>query len=94
MCISFCIYPVRVHLWDLSGSAEYFDVRNELYSGTDAIFLVYDVTNTSSFETLDQWVREVKRYANGDPEIFIVGNKVSSFFFYIDLLLFFNLICS
>ncbi|XP_005099164.1 dnaJ homolog subfamily C member 27 [Aplysia californica] len=67
---------LRVHLWDLSGSSEYFDVRNELYSGTDAIFLVYDVTNMASFESLDQWIREVKRYANGDPEIFIVGNKI------------------
>ena len=69
-------FPVRVHLWDLSGNSEYFDVRNELYNGTDAIFLVYDVTNTSSFESLDQWIREVKRYASGDPEMYIVGNKV------------------
>ena len=69
--------PVRVHLWDLSGASEFFDVRNELYSGTDAIFLVFDVTNTSSFEALDQWLREVQRFTTGRPEVFVVGNKVT-----------------
>ncbi|RUS77167.1 hypothetical protein EGW08_015074 [Elysia chlorotica] len=66
---------LRVHLWDLSGASEFFDVRNELYSGTDAIFLVFDVTNTSSFEALEQWQREVQRFASGKPDIFVVGNK-------------------
>lgn len=68
---------VRVHLWDLSGSTEYMDVRNELYGGTDAIFLAYDVTNVATFETLDSWMREVKKYSSGTPEIVIVANKVT-----------------
>ncbi|XP_046555484.1 ras-related protein Rab-13-like [Haliotis rubra] len=66
---------LRVHLWDLSGSTEYMDVRNELYGGTDAMFLAYDVTNAASFETLDSWIREVKKYSSGTPEIVIVANK-------------------
>ncbi|XP_071100714.1 ras-related protein Rab-13-like [Haliotis cracherodii] len=66
---------LRVHLWDLSGSTEYMDVRNELYGGTDAIFLAYDVTNVATFETLDSWMREVKKYSSGTPEIVIVANK-------------------
>ncbi|XP_025094464.1 ras-related protein Rab-30-like isoform X2 [Pomacea canaliculata] len=67
---------LRVHLWDLSGSAEYLDVRNELYCGSDAIFIVYDVTSPGSFEALESWVREANRYATGNPDIVIVGNKV------------------
>ena len=70
-------FLVRVHMWDLSGSAEYMDVRNELYNGTDAIFIVYDVTNATSFEALDSWIREANRFTTGSPDIFIVGNKVS-----------------
>ncbi|XP_076460222.1 ras-related protein Rab-13-like isoform X2 [Babylonia areolata] len=66
---------MRVHMWDLSGSNEYLDVRNELYTGSDAIFIVFDVTNTSSFEALDSWLREISRFSSGTPEIGIVGNK-------------------
>ncbi|KAL5006111.1 hypothetical protein ScPMuIL_017269 [Solemya velum] len=66
---------LRVHLWDLSGSPEFLDVRNELYSQTDAIFLVFDVTNEATFESLDTWVREVNKYASGSPEIVVVANK-------------------
>ncbi|XP_059175268.1 dnaJ homolog subfamily C member 27-like isoform X2 [Physella acuta] len=60
---------LRVHLWDLSGSAEYFEVRNELYTGVDIIFLVYDVTSADSFEALDQWLREIKKYTSSGSEV-------------------------
>ncbi|XP_070187164.1 ras-related protein Rab-4A-like isoform X1 [Littorina saxatilis] len=66
---------MRVHMWDLSGSNEYMDVRNELYNGSDAIFVTYDVTNATTFEALDGWLREAHRFATGNPDIFIVGNK-------------------
>jgi DnaJ family protein C protein 27 len=70
-------------MWDLSGSAEYADVRNELYSGTDAIFVVYDVTNAASFEAVDSWLREANRFSTGSPDIYIIANKVgcSSWFY-------------
>ncbi|XP_069108633.1 dnaJ homolog subfamily C member 27-like [Argopecten irradians] len=67
---------LRVHLWDLSGSPEYIDVRNELYLQTDAIFMVYDVTNQASFEALDVWMKEVNKYSTTGPEIRLVGNKI------------------
>ncbi|KAK2156924.1 hypothetical protein LSH36_202g08001 [Paralvinella palmiformis] len=67
---------VRVHLWDLSGGHEYNDVRNELYVGTDAVFLVYDVTDQASFDSLDVWMRELKKYGAGKAFACLVANKV------------------
>ena len=67
---------MRVHLWDLSGNAEYLDVRNELYGSTDAVFLVYDVTNAASFESLETWLREIAKFTTPMPEVCLVGNKV------------------
>ena len=66
---------MRVHLWDLSGNTEYLDVRNELYSGTDAVFLVYDVTQKKSFESLDTWLRELAKYCPHKPVVCVVANK-------------------
>ncbi|KAL4217105.1 hypothetical protein ACF0H5_023560 [Mactra antiquata] len=71
-------HELRVHLWDLSGSPEYIDVRNELYGQTDAIFLVFDVTNQASFESLDTWMKEVNKYSSGIHEIILVANKVDT----------------
>lgn len=45
-------YHLQVHLWDLSGDEQYYDVRTELYGAADACFLVFDVTNPQSFKSL------------------------------------------
>ncbi|XP_052812662.1 dnaJ homolog subfamily C member 27-like isoform X2 [Mya arenaria] len=72
-------YELRVHLWDLSGSPEYIDVRNELYGQSDAIFLVFDVTDQASFESLDTWMKEVTKYSGGGvQEIVLIANKVDT----------------
>ena len=64
-----------MHLWDLSGDTQYYDVRSELYSGTDACFLVFDVTNPTSFHNLDNWIREIGRCGALNSTIVVVGNK-------------------
>ncbi|CAD5116296.1 DgyrCDS5202 [Dimorphilus gyrociliatus] len=66
---------LRVHLWDLSGSDEYFEVRNELYNGTDAFLFVFDVTNSQSFDKLDYWFKETNKYCTNDFDTYIIGNK-------------------
>lgn len=68
---------VRVHLWDLSGQLEYSEVRNELYGGTHACILVFDVTNRNSFESLDFWLKETVRYGVGAMHTVVVANKVN-----------------
>ena len=67
---------MRVHLWDLSGSTEYIDVRNELYIQADAIFMAFDVTNQATFDALDSWLKEIQRYTTGTPDLIVVANKV------------------
>ena len=48
-------FALKVHLWDLSGDTQFYDVRTELYSGTDACFLVFDVSNPTSFQNLGKF---------------------------------------
>lgn len=67
--------PYRVHLWDLSGDDQYYDVRTELYNGSDACFLVFDVTNPASFQNLDNWLREMGKFGALNAKIAVVGNK-------------------
>ena len=53
---------VRVHLWDLAGAPDYYEVRNEFYKNAQGGLLVYDVTRPSTFQSLDQWLEEARRH--------------------------------
>ena len=46
------------------------------YRGSQAAIVVYDLTNTTSFERAKDWVRELQQ--QGDPNIVVafVGNKI------------------
>ena len=42
--------------------------------------LVYDVTQKSSFENLDSWLKEQRKYGTGNPVIALVASKVKAAF--------------
>ncbi|XP_022109663.1 dnaJ homolog subfamily C member 27-B-like [Acanthaster planci] len=69
-------HELRVHLWDLSGQLEYAEVRSELYGGTQACILVFDVTNRNSFESLEYWLKEAARHGGGAVHTVVVANKI------------------
>jgi len=45
------------------------------YRGVQGLILVYDITNPSSFNKLNDWMSEIKEYAQGNVAIIILGNK-------------------
>lgn len=60
---------------DLSGSSDFFDVRNEFHRNAQGTLLVYDVTNLASFQSLSSWLGEHAKFG-GKPAIVVVcANK-------------------
>lgn len=53
--------------WDVAGQERFASFRDQFYSGALAVGLVYDVTDPASFFSLQNWQREVTRYASGVP---------------------------
>ena len=41
----------------------------------DGAFIVYDITNESSFETIEYWYEQIKLSSNDDIIIYLLGNK-------------------
>jgi small GTP-binding protein len=66
----------RLHIWDLSGNERHInDYQCTCYKNVHCCILVFDVTNTFSFITLDKWIQEIKKN-NANTYIILVGNKI------------------
>ncbi|UCC21102.1 MAG: GTP-binding protein [Promethearchaeota archaeon] len=67
---------IGVTLWDIGAQKFFRRFRKSYYLGTQAAFLVFDLSNRTSFENLKDWYEELKLFTPGeDIPIVIVGNK-------------------
>ncbi|KAH9816426.1 P-loop containing nucleoside triphosphate hydrolase protein [Melampsora americana] len=66
---------VRLQIWDTAGQERFRSMAPMYYRGANAAILVYDITNQSSFEDIQNWLHELS--ANMSPELVIqiVGSK-------------------
>jgi DnaJ homolog subfamily C member 27 len=72
---------IKVDFFDLSGDAAYSEVRNEFYNNIDGVLLVFDVTSRQSFESLDSWIKELRKYgiSSENTILVLVGNKADKY---------------
>lgn len=66
---------VKIVCVDTAGQEYYGRIRPSYYSGATAAFIVFDLTNRNSFESLPKWIAELRQYLPNIP-IAIVGNKL------------------
>lgn len=63
-------------IWDTAGSERFDGVRVKEYRRKNGIFLVYDITDTVSFQKInDKWLEDIKEYAEDYTNIMLIGNK-------------------
>lgn len=66
---------ININIWDFSGKLAESRVRSEFYRELHAVVYVFDLSNPSSFNNLDQWIKET-RNCHGERLIpVLVGNK-------------------
>lgn len=67
---------VRLQLWDTAGQ-ERFKALVPAYIRDSAIaIVVYDITNSASFDAVDQWIEDVRAERGDDVVIVLTGNKL------------------
>eukprot|EP00397_Hematodinium_sp_SG-2012_P041352 GEMP01045520.1.p1 GENE.GEMP01045520.1~~GEMP01045520.1.p1 ORF type:complete len:214 (+),score=45.28 GEMP01045520.1:31-642(+) len=66
---------VKLQIWDTAGQERFRTITSAYYRGADGIIMVYDTTDRSSFERVDEWLVEVNRYANENTCKILIGNK-------------------
>lgn len=67
--------PMKFQIWDTAGQEKYHSLAPMYYKGAAAAIVVYDITNESTFKTLQDWVAELKSKGPENIVIAVAGNK-------------------
>uniref|UniRef100_A0A0A9YIR2 Ras-related protein Rab-7b n=1 Tax=Lygus hesperus TaxID=30085 RepID=A0A0A9YIR2_LYGHE len=71
---------VKLHFWDTAGQERFNGLGTAYYRGANCCVLVFDVSNPSTFVSIDKWKSDfLKMAAPRDPDKFpfvLLGNKV------------------
>eukprot|EP01040_Poterioochromonas_malhamensis_P015327 gene15327-17142_t len=66
---------IQIQIWDTSGQERFRSLTQNYYRGTNAVILVFDITNRTSFDALNGWLDEIQQNTASETEIVVVGNK-------------------
>ena len=66
---------VKVQIWDTAGQERYRSMTSSYFKGSKGVLIVYDITNYSSFESVDRWINEFRMKSEENSAIILVGNK-------------------
>ena len=50
---------IEMILWDIAGQAKFETMRRHFYQGSEAILLIFDLTNRMSFTSIKNWYHDV-----------------------------------
>ena len=67
---------VKCQLWDTAGQERYRAVCSAHYKRAMGALIVYDITNRSTFEELDNWIQSLLEKSSQDIQVVLVGNKL------------------
>lgn len=68
--------PFNLNIWDTAGEEKYHAIAPMYYRGADGAIIIYDVTKKETIVRAKKWVEELRKFAENDPCVIFVGNKV------------------
>ena len=70
---------VRIKIWDTAGQERYKSLTKGFFRNAEGVMLVYDVTNSETYENLKFWLQSIKNNTSpdmGEIPIILIGNKI------------------
>jgi small GTP-binding protein len=67
---------LQIQLWDTAGQEMFRSLGPLYYHGAVGAILVFDITDRSTFEGIDQWSESFTSAAGSDTDVILVGNKL------------------
>eukprot|EP01089_Gocevia_fonbrunei_P014669 TRINITY_DN406_c0_g1_i3.p1 TRINITY_DN406_c0_g1~~TRINITY_DN406_c0_g1_i3.p1 ORF type:complete len:207 (+),score=39.31 TRINITY_DN406_c0_g1_i3:91-711(+) len=65
---------VELAMYDTAGQERFRTLTGSFFRGAHVAILVFDVSDSTSFEHIDRWIDDLKRYSL-PLKVFLVGNK-------------------
>ena len=66
----------NLNIWDTAGEEKYHAMAPIFYRGAEGAVVIFDVTNKETFNRATKWFHELSEFAEGNPKIILVGNKI------------------
>jgi len=67
---------IKFQIWDTAGHEKYRTLAPMYYRGAEVCIIVYDITSKNSFNSLNNWVKELKEQGSPNIQVALVGNKI------------------
>eukprot|EP01096_Ripella_sp_DP13-Kostka_P016652 TRINITY_DN817_c0_g1_i1.p1 TRINITY_DN817_c0_g1~~TRINITY_DN817_c0_g1_i1.p1 ORF type:complete len:198 (+),score=79.14 TRINITY_DN817_c0_g1_i1:104-697(+) len=66
---------IKLQIWDTAGQEKFRSITRSYYRGAAGALLVYDITRRETFDHLQSWLEDCRRYSNHNIVIMLIGNK-------------------
>ncbi|CAH8657600.1 unnamed protein product [Dicrocoelium dendriticum] len=66
---------IKAQIWDTAGQERYRAITSAYYRGAVGALLVYDISKHSTYENVEQWLRELRDHSDQDIVVMLIGNK-------------------
>ena len=66
----------NLNIWDTAGEEKYHAMAPMFYRGAQGAVVIFDVTKRETFNRATKWFHELSEFAEGNPKIILVGNKI------------------
>ena len=66
---------VKAQIWDTAGQERYRAITSAYYKGAIGAMILYDITSSLSFNSVNRWLQELRDNADENIILMLVGNK-------------------
>ena len=66
---------IRLQIWDTAGEERYRNIAKNYFQSSDGFIVVYDISNSDSFDKLDNWIEQIKNNSQEKSKMILFGNK-------------------
>ena len=68
---------IKLQIWDLAGQPTFSNVRALYYKHAVGAFLVFDVVQPESLQSLKKWIEELSKHSDTtNISVIVLGNKI------------------
>ena len=68
-------FIAKVQIWDTAGQEKFNALTQQFSRNTDGILLIFDLTDSNTFNNIKKWLAEIKTYSAHSIKILLLGNK-------------------